>query len=1102
MVLSDLAGGQAPGDWMYLIDTSVGVNAGDPSDRRTNLNDLFETITKNITAKTLIFEDALAVRSDSAVNTGKIDYNATAQSFQVSENGGAYQNLVKGVGANTRVAFWTAADELSSDGAFLWDETNDRLLINVSVASGVAPIDVLADGTALAQQWRQNAGPLRVQMILDNVPEASWGTSTNHTMHLLTNNLQRLTVEAGGLVGINKAAAITAQLQVVSQDDSTETLILNTAPTPLVNIAEFYNDNSLRFAFTPAANLGIGLSGAGGATGSITLNGLTSGAVTVNVAAAAGTWTLTLPTTDGNANQFLQTDGNGVTTWATAITGAAPPAAAVQFNDGTNGFDGDPDFLWDTATGTLQLGVALSRTGKLQLRSIVSGSVQLTVGTPSSNHVYAFPDALPTVNQVLQAAVVAGDNVTLGWMTPSAGATINPTDTVIPYRFNATTFNDSPLSVASSAVTMTRSAIGATSSDGIILLNATAAAAGAQQYSPRLRFTGQGWKTNATAASQTVDWIVENQPVQGAASPTTNLAISYQVNGGGFTALMTLKSLSALSSLSTNQISLSDNTAITWGGGQNPWIRYNSASDASALIIGVNSIDRAAVEDSGIAITSALWYAWTSSTTSPNTGYDTALVRQSSGVIRTTNASTGIGSVLIGTSTDSLTGNFTVMASNAATNTLVTVARLGVNSTGTAAAGFGATLSWSAESSTTNDTETARDSVFWFSATHASRTSSYSWSLMNNATLTETMRLAVPAVASPFCLSLFDGTAPNVWTAGAYGAKLYLIGTTLPAVGVCAHFGNTAIDTANWQFLRGRGTNASPTAVQNADVMGDLEWWGQTNTATNNVVAGARIRVAAAETWSAGNNGCQMIFYTSPNAGTITDRMYLKETGTLRVGATSGTYNTTTLLQIGNYASWNTDVVAAIYTGANGTKGLEVIGTNGQTANPFRVFLDAGADLLTVSAAGLTTTKWLNWDGEKRVSTQFDKTSDTTLANVTGLSITVVAGRTYSFKAVLYTSSNVAGGVKAAIAGTATATAITYEALTFDGAVLLAQTRATALGTTVGAVTAVTAALIVITGTITVNAGGTLTVQFAQNASNGAASSVLVGSVFIADDVA
>ena len=154
---------------------------------------------------------------------------------------------------------------------------------------------------------------------------------------------------------------------------------------------------------------------------------------------------------------------------------------------------------------------------------------------------------------------------------------------------------------------------------------------------------------------------------------------------------------------------------------------------------------------------------------------------------------------------------------------------------------------------------------------------------------------------------------------------------------------------------------------------------------------------------------------------------------------------------------------------------------------------DVRAEIVAVETALLRVTK-------QRVTSGFAKTSDTTLANVTGLSVTVEAGRSYKFEAVLYTTSNVAGGVKAAMAGTATATAIVYEGLATNAGTTT-QARGAAMAAAVAAVTAVTAALIVIRGTITVNAGGTLTVQFAQNASNGAASTVLVGSTLTVEDI-
>jgi len=131
-----------------------------------------------------------------------------------------------------------------------------------------------------------------------------------------------------------------------------------------------------------------------------------------------------------------------------------------------------------------------------------------------------------------------------------------------------------------------------------------------------------------------------------------------------------------------------------------------------------------------------------------------------------------------------------------------------------------------------------------------------------------------------------------------------------------------------------------------------------------------------------------------------------------------------------------------------------------------------------------------------RLGTSATRTLDVTLSNVTGFSANLLNGATYTFEAKLYTTSNVAGGVNYAIGGTATASSIIYEGLTTDAG-LTTQSRAAAMATSVGNVTAVTAAYTVITGTIVCSATGSLTLQFAQNASNAAASTILAGSTFI-----
>lgn len=150
----------------------------------------------------------------------------------------------------------------------------------------------------------------------------------------------------------------------------------------------------------------------------------------------------------------------------------------------------------------------------------------------------------------------------------------------------------------------------------------------------------------------------------------------------------------------------------------------------------------------------------------------------------------------------------------------------------------------------------------------------------------------------------------------------------------------------------------------------------------------------------------------------------------------------------------------------------------------------------------VTSSGWIQHTGQSRVTSQFDKTTNVTLADVTGLTFAVEAGKTYKFRAVLYCISTTNGGVKFAVAGTATATAIIAEAMAMAGGNFVQNTRVTALGSAMISITATTNPIVIIEGTITVNAAGTLTIQFAQNASHADTSSVRIGSTFEASRMA
>ena len=159
--------------------------------------------------------------------------------------------------------------------------------------------------------------------------------------------------------------------------------------------------------------------------------------------------------------------------------------------------------------------------------------------------------------------------------------------------------------------------------------------------------------------------------------------------------------------------------------------------------------------------------------------------------------------------------------------------------------------------------------------------------------------------------------------------------------------------------------------------------------------------------------------------------------------------------------------------------------------------------VLSFSTGFAATPGWYQWAGQARVTSDFSVTSSVALVNVTGLSVTVAAGRTYFFESELYVTDAAAGGVKAAIAGTATATAIQYTGYTIADNAIKGKANSTALAGTVGSTTTTELLGIVvrITGTITVLAAGTLTVQMAQNTSSATATVAKQGSFLLVYDM-
>ena len=173
--------------------------------------------------------------------------------------------------------------------------------------------------------------------------------------------------------------------------------------------------------------------------------------------------------------------------------------------------------------------------------------------------------------------------------------------------------------------------------------------------------------------------------------------------------------------------------------------------------------------------------------------------------------------------------------------------------------------------------------------------------------------------------------------------------------------------------------------------------------------------------------------------------------------------------------------------------------------NANMLFVDAGNDRVGVG----TGTPGTDFDvngfirtlGYKRTTSTFTK-DNTTLSDITGLSVSVSAGKVYVFTAKLFVDADASGGHKYAIAGTCTASSITYQVNSWynDTTTYVKGERIAALGGAVG-VASGTTCYTEIVGLINVANAGTLTVQFALNAAFNT-SSIAGNSHFIVEELA
>jgi hypothetical protein len=132
-------------------------------------------------------------------------------------------------------------------------------------------------------------------------------------------------------------------------------------------------------------------------------------------------------------------------------------------------------------------------------------------------------------------------------------------------------------------------ALGVTQTNGYgwWLANTTAAASGIgnQQYSPSITWEGQGWKSNATAASQSVKFTSYVAPTESTAAPNPVWKLDYSVNGAAYANFLVV----GTGTLATGMGSTDSGLLVAHAGAPNGLIGlYNNAGTGIYAGIGFN----------------------------------------------------------------------------------------------------------------------------------------------------------------------------------------------------------------------------------------------------------------------------------------------------------------------------------------------------------------------------------------------------------------------------------------------------------------------------------------------------------------------------------
>ncbi len=493
----------------------------------------------------------------SAANTGRIRYNQATQKWQVSENTGAYVDMVGaagglnigdaiGGGTATHVLYEDGANQLAQDPQFFFDTALNRV--------GAQGVQMNNESIFSQAGWMIFQQGLSSKMIMEST---SLRPSATNVMHL----------------GRSDGLANWSTLHVATgiKMYGTATLWLDADNDTSIRSP---SDDIITFEAGAADVLEIG---GGGTTGYLEMGlGQTAAVSAANKGRLRYNESTNKWQYSENTGAYADAFGVGGThvlaTSPTDITATAVPYAKL----GGGGL-AEGGLVYDSTAsfGFSKFGVTLNAVlgGRQMSMAWINGFLcELSGGgaqiglTFSSGTVDLLIDQFKNVTyqdfvSVSSVYSIGSASQPFGWGHLVTGLDLHgtgridfdadndtsirsPSDDLITYEVGAVDL----YTMDSTSFNVLRTAISNSTADadiGLHLDNSTAAVAdvGAddgQQWSSMLVLEGQGWKTDAVAASQEVQFAQQVQTHQGAANPAGEWHLYSNVNDAGWTSLMNL----------------------------------------------------------------------------------------------------------------------------------------------------------------------------------------------------------------------------------------------------------------------------------------------------------------------------------------------------------------------------------------------------------------------------------------------------------------------------------------------------------------------------------------------------------------------------------